>query len=289
MKKIAWSVILSTLYCGILIAQAPVKPVAASTGKLQNPSPVTAVLGAFAEEVNILKAQVQQKKLRTIQGIQFVQGILNGRRVVIAQTGIGKVNAAITTTLMLDHFNPQQVIFTGIAGGVNPDLSPGDIVIGTLVAYHDYGTITPDSMLIRPTRNPSTMIENPIYFRSDSNLVLIAGQVAANVKLENITHLNRSLKPTIIQGTIITGDVFVSSATATKELRKKTNADATEMEGASVAQACWQQKVPYIIIRSLSDNAGDNAYDDVKKFYEVAARNSAGLVVAMLGRLAKIL
>jgi adenosylhomocysteine nucleosidase len=64
------------------------------------------------------------------------------------------------------------------------------------------------------------------------------------------------------------------------------NADATEMEGAAVAQACWQQRVPFIVIRSLSDNAGDNAYDDVKKFYEVAARNSASLVVAMLGKLA---
>ena len=247
---------------------------------------VTAVLGAFAEEVNILKAQVQQKKASTIQGIEFIHGILNGRRVVIAQTGIGKVNAAITTTLMLDHFHPQELIFTGIAGGVNPDLSPGDIVIGTLVAHHDYGTVTPDSMLIRPTRNPSSMVENPVYFRSDSILITLAGSAAENVVLESISRHNGVLKPKIIKGTIITGDVFVSSVTATQMLRKKTYADATEMEGASVAQACWQQQVPFIVIRSLSDNAGDNAYDDVKKFYEVAARNSASLVMAMLGKLA---
>ncbi len=287
MKKIARWMILYMLCCGILMAQAPVKPTASSTNILKRTTQVTAVLGAFAEEVNILKAQVQQKKVSTIQGIQFIQGILNGRSVVIAQTGIGKVNAAITTTLMLDHFNPHELIFTGIAGGLNPDLSPGDIVIGTLTAHHDYGTITPDSMLIRPTRNPSSMIENPVYFKSDSMLISLADQAAANVALQSIPRYNSSLKPKVIKGTIVTGDVFVSSVTATQMLRKRTNADATEMEGASVAQACWQQQVPFIVIRSLSDNAGDNAYDDVKKFYEVAARNSASLVVALLGILSK--
>ncbi len=285
MKKIALVLVLVTLYLNVITAQAPVQSKAATNVPFKKALPVTAVLGAFADEVNILKAQVKQKQVITIQGIQFLQGVLNGRKVVIAQTGIGKVNAAITATLMLDHFNPEQVIFTGIAGGVNPALSPGDIVIGTLVAYHDYGTVTPDSMLIRPTRNPSSMVENPVYFPADSSLLALAEQAAKNVVLETIMRHNNAIKPKIIKGTIVTGDVFVSSVASTQMLRKKMNADATEMEGAAVAQACWQQQIPFIVIRSLSDNAGDNAYDDVKKFYQVAARNSASLVVAILGKI----
>jgi adenosylhomocysteine nucleosidase len=187
---------------------------------------------------------------------------------------------------MLDHFKPQQVIFTGIAGGVNPNLSPGDIVIGTVVAHHDYGTITPDSMLLRPTRNPMSMIENPIYFPGDSGLLALAARAAGTVVLDSITRQKARTIPTITKGAIVTGDVFVSSVAATQTLRKKMNAEATEMEGAAVAQACWQQQVPFVVIRSLSDNAGDNAYDDVKKFYQIAAKNSAGLVVAILGLLA---
>lgn len=287
MKRNAFVLVLVAMSYNLLLAQAPVKPTQSTPATFSNALPVTAVLGAFADEVNILEAQVTQKKVSTIQGIRFTAGILNGRSVVIAQTGIGKVNAAITTTLILDHFKPQQVIFTGIAGGVNPELSPGDIVIGTAVAHHDYGTITPDSMLLRPTRNPASMIENPIYFPGDSILLTIADRAAKKVVLDSITRHDRRLVPTIVKGTIVTGDVFVSSVAATQVLRKKMNAQATEMEGAAVAQACWQQQVPCIVIRSLSDNAGDNAYDDVKKFYQVAAKNSASLVVAILGELAR--
>src|ERR1700712_116713 len=103
MKKIALVFLLVLISNITILAQAPV---ASKTLRQQSKKslPVTAVLGAFADEVNILKAQVSGKKTITIQGIQFVQGVLNGRKVVIAQTGIGKVNAAITTTLMLDHF-----------------------------------------------------------------------------------------------------------------------------------------------------------------------------------------
>ncbi|HEX8279115.1 MAG TPA: 5'-methylthioadenosine/S-adenosylhomocysteine nucleosidase, partial [Segetibacter sp.] len=128
---------------------------------------------------------------------------------------------------------------------------------------------------------------NPVYFPGDSNLIILAGQAAEKLALDSIIRQERRMVPKIIKGTIVTGDVFVSSLAATQMLRRKMKADATEMEGAAVAQACWQQQVPFIVIRSLSDNAGNNAYDDVKKFYHVAAHNSAKLVVAILGKLAK--
>jgi len=247
--------------------------------------PLTAILGAFPPELVLLQAKLRQKKDTVIQHIHFTEGVLNGRRVVLAQTGIGKVNAAIATTLLLDHFQPREVVFTGIAGGINPLLSPGDLVVGTQTAYHDYGTITPDSMKRRATRNPYTMQENPEFFLCDTNLVKAAIVAGSGLTLEKIAGKNGKRTPQIIAGIIVTGDVFVSSLTATQNLRTTLHADATEMEGAAVAQACWQQKTPFVVIRSLSDDAGNNASMDVRSFYEIAARNSASLVFALMAKM----
>ena len=242
---------------------------------------LTVILGAFPPELALLKAKMQQPTDTVIQHIYITQGWLNGRQVVLAQTGIGKVNAAIVTTLLLEHFQPRELVFTGIAGGVNPDLMPGDLVVATRTAYHDYGTVTPDSLKRRPTRNPFTMQENPEFFTCDSVLVRLAMAAAANTAFENIA----GKSPRVIPGTIVTGDVFVSSGAAVRQLRSRMNADATEMEGAAVAQVCWQQHTPFIIIRSLSDDAGNNASALVRNFYEIAARNAAGLVIALMEKL----
>ncbi len=268
-------------------AQAPVKavlpahdvPAAKRTG-------ITGILGAFADETDLLLAQVQQKKEVVIRQVHFTQGILKGRPVVIAQSGIGKVNAAITTTLMLEHFQPSEILFTGIAGAVDPALSPGDLVIGTRVAYHDYGSLLPDSMQRRATRNPVTMQENPLYFPCDARLLQLADRAGKTIPLEKVSGRSGNLSPRIVAGIIVTGDVFVSSAAATQKLYSQMNAEATEMEGAAVGQVCWQQQVPFIVIRSMSDNAGNNAYSDVKAFYRTAAHNSAALVMAITELLA---
>ena len=245
----------------------------------------TAILGAFPPEMNILHARLQEKKDTVIQRVRFTMGLLNGRRVVLAQTGMGKVNAAMTTTLVLEHFNPHELLFTGIAGGVDPQLAPGDLVIGTAVAYHDYGTLTPDSLQVRATRNPFTLQENPIYFSCDSSLVQVARQVSHQVSFEKIHDAGGDRLPVVVSGVIVTGDVFVASTPATEKFHRQQRAEATEMEGAAIGQVCWQQQVPFLVIRSLSDNANSHAAVDVKAFYQVAANNSASLVIALAGAL----
>jgi adenosylhomocysteine nucleosidase len=253
-----------------------------SSAQSKNTTAVTGILGAFAEEIKYLLTQVHQKKEIIIQQVRFTEGVLQGKKVVIAQTGIGKVNAAITTTLMLEHYHPREIIFTGIAGGINPALQPGDLVIGTRVGYHDYGAIVPDSIIRKPTRNPFTGIENPLYFTCDSILVAHARLIGNKIPLEKIRRSNGDQAPQIITGTIVTGDVFVSSDKAAANLAQQLHADATEMEGAAVAQVCWQQKIPFIVIRSMSDNANNNAHTDVAAFYQIAARNSAKFVMGIL-------
>ncbi|HEY4151470.1 MAG TPA: 5'-methylthioadenosine/adenosylhomocysteine nucleosidase [Chitinophagaceae bacterium] len=269
-------------------AQAPVKPIdSPHEAPIGRRNGVTGILGAFADETELLLGQVQQKKEVVIRQIHFTQGLLRGRPVVIAQSGIGKVNAAVTTALMLEHFQPSEIVFTGIAGAVDPALIPGDLVIATKVAYHDYGSLLPDSMQRRSTRNPTTMQENPIYFPCDKRLLQVADMAGKTIVLEKMSSANGSVLPKIVEGVIVTGDVFVSSQAATQKLYRQMNAEATEMEGAAVGQVCYQQQTPFIIIRSMSDNAGNNAYLDVKSFYRIAARNSASLVMAIMEMLAQ--
>src|SRR5262245_65355709 len=105
-------------------------------------TPVTGVLGAMTLEVETLGQELTDKQERTIQGIRFTTGSLKDRRVVLAHSGIGKVNAAMAATLLVEQFQPTHILFTGIAGGLNSDLRPGDVVIGVHTAYHDYGEWT---------------------------------------------------------------------------------------------------------------------------------------------------
>lgn len=247
--------------------------------------PVTGLLGAFPPELVLLQNKMQNKTDMLIQNIRFTRGILNGKVVVLAQTGIGKVNAAIATALMIEHFKPHEIIFSGIAGGIDTALAPGDIVIGTLLAYHDYGTLTDTGIRYGATKNPADILPNPLYFASDTNLVNKAVTAAGKLVLEKIRREEGSFTPLIKKGIIVTGDTFVASDVVTKRLRNDMHAAATEMEGAAIAQTCWQQNIPFLIIRSLSDNANNKASADVQNFYQIAASNAATLVMAIVKEL----
>jgi adenosylhomocysteine nucleosidase len=243
---------------------------------------ITGILGAFGEEIKLLLAEVKHTKVSVFQAITFTEGDLKGEHVVIAQTGIGKVNAALTTILLIEHFHPKRILFTGIAGAVNPTLAPGDIVIGLTVAHHDFGTLKPDGITRTPTRDPNTMQENPVYFPGDSILISLARKASNVVTLDSVQSAKGRRRPAIVAGVIVTGDVFVSSKPATLELFNNMRAEATEMEGAAVAQVCYQQRIPFLVIRSMSDNAGEDAATDVAAFYQIAAHNSARFIMAIL-------
>ncbi len=242
---------------------------------------VTAIIGAFDKEVAILQEKLSDKREQKIEGIMFATGKLNGRNTVVAWTGMGKVNAAMTTTLLIEHFRPSEVIFTGIAGGINRDLRPGDIVIAEKTVQHDLGIFTEKGMQNTGETNPLNEKMNPVFFPADERLLKFAEMAAQKIALENIKTSIGERRPGILKGVVATGDIFVSSSAKCAELRKRLGADAVEMEGAAVAQICYQQEVPCIIIRSISDNADENAQEDMNKFYIMAARNSAALAAAI--------
>ncbi|MBA4065321.1 MAG: 5'-methylthioadenosine/adenosylhomocysteine nucleosidase [Isosphaera sp.] len=246
--------------------------------------PVVAVLGAMTVEVELLEQELADKKERTVQGVRFATGTLKGKRVVLAHSGMGKVNAAMAAALLLEGFGPTHVLFTGIAGGLNPDLRPGDVVIGTKAAFHDYGEWAAGGFRVGPTVDPFTGKPNPLFFPADAGLLKAAEAAAADLKLAAVRTARGERVPRVVPGVIVTGDAFVASAAKQEALRKEFGADATEMEGAAVAQVCWQRRVPCLVLRSLSDDAGAKAPDDERHFEKTAAQNSARLVTGVVGR-----
>lgn len=246
---------------------------------------VIGILGITIETRTLVKHLVGAHTA-SLLGIPFVTGRLNGQQVVLARCGVGKVNAAMTVTLLIEHFQPQSILFTGSAGALRADLAPGDVVIGTKTAQHDVGTVTAKGMEHEPTEGLTARARNPLFFPADPVLLAAAQQAAATVALQPFEAGSEKRTPRIVSGVIVTGDVFVANQAANDDLHRSFGADAVEEEGAAVAQVCWQEHVPYLAIRSISDNANSQTPVNYARFYTLAAENSARLIEAILTNLA---
>src|SRR5437879_7944383 len=157
-------------------------------------------------EIAPVEARIKEANVTRIQGVVFTSGTIDGTRIVAARSGAGKVNAAIAATLLVDHFSPSAVVFTGTAGAIDAELNPGDVVIGSAVGYHDFGDITTGGFVRSPTRNASSGRLDPAFFPADSTLLAAARRAAATVKLSRGSDAEGSLPPRIREGLIVTGD-----------------------------------------------------------------------------------
>lgn len=238
----------------------------------------TAILGALDQEIAILLDSLKEKKEEQHGGLTFYTGNLKGQAVVIGKSGVGKVNAAYSTAILLDHFTPKQLIFTGVAGGLHPESLPGDVVIGTKLIQTDFGQIDSVGFKISPFRKLSGGRYDDLYIHSDPILVQQAEAAAKQVAFLSIS--NRA--PRIFLGVIATADVFISNPNTAAQLYTDYQALATEMEGAAVAHLCRTMGVPFIVLRSCSDNANQVARVSFNQFVRPAAINSAGIVLQLL-------
>ena len=220
-----------------------------------------------------------------IQEIVFSSGVVEGMSLVTARSGVGKVNAAIAATLLMDHFSPSVVVFRGTAGAVDPELNPGDVVIGTAVGYHDFGDITTDGFVRSPTRNATSSGLDPMFFPADPRLLAAARRAAATVRFSSEGKTNPAGR--VREGLIVTGDAFFANPGSREDLRRQLNAAAVEMEGAAVAQVCARFGVPVIVIRSITDHADGSASGSYRQFLEVASRNAADLALATIHEMLK--
>ncbi len=237
-----------------------------------------AILGAMRIETTPLLNLLTESREEAVTGVRFVVGKLNGHPVVVAESGVGKVNASITTTLLIQTYRPTHVVFTGIAGALNPEIRPGDVVICTKAAQHDFGNVEGDRIRRRSTRSISTGRPHGIFMEAEPSLIEIAQKLVSDGSDDT-----RGANVTV--GSVVTGDVFVVSRKKVDELREWSKADVVEMEGAAVAQVCRQFEVPWLIVRSCSDSATEQAVVEVRRNQQSAARNAAMVaanVVAIL-------
>lgn len=226
------------------------------------------IIGAMEPEVAILKAALENPTSTTHGGFEFHQGTLNGTDVVIVQSGIGKVAAALATVLLIDKFAPDYVVNTGSAGGFDQSLKVGDVVVSSEVRYHDVNVTAFGYEIGQLPANPAAFIPHP---------VLVEAAKEGIAKLEGINTL---------VGLITTGDTFM---TADEDIAKARanfpTMAAVEMEGAAIAQTCHQFDVPFVVIRSMSDIAGKESPTSFEAYLETASVNSSKLVTNMLDSL----
>jgi len=222
------------------------------------------IIGAMDEEVKILKDKIEDCKKTEIAGSEFYTGTIYGQEVILLKSGIGKVNAAMATTLLIQLFKPDYVINTGSAGGFDQSLKVGDIVISKELRYHDVDATVFGYEYGQVPGMP------PAYY-PDQQLVTIAEQSGKYITVDVVT------------GLITSGDSFMSDEKRVEEVKKLfPELYAAEMEATAIAQVCSQFKVPFVIIRALSDIAGRDAKVSYDQFLHTASVNSANLVLHML-------
>lgn len=252
--------------------------------------PLTVVLGAQTREIALLRGELAGRKEHRILGIRYWEGRLASRRTVVARMASGKVNAAMVTTLAIEHFKPSEVIVTGIAGALNPNLRPGDLVIARRTVHHDMFRIIGSDVEYRGARDPIRGGRIPVFLEPPGDLLELAQRAARRTRFIPVRFHDRPTSPRsvrVLTGVVATGDAFVASDAMRADLRERLGADAVEMEGAAVAQVCYHLDVPCIVIRCMSDLANDVAVDDLESFADIAANNSAHLVREILRLLAE--
>ncbi|WP_010678217.1 5'-methylthioadenosine/S-adenosylhomocysteine nucleosidase [Bacillus timonensis] len=231
-----------------------------------------AIIGAMDEEVTILRAKIENRQEITVAGSVFYTGTLNGFDVILLKSGIGKVNAAISTTILLSQFKPDYVINTGSAGGYLKTLNVGDIVISSEVRHHDVDVTAFDYEYGQVPGLPAA-------FKADEKLIELAKKSA-----EGITDIQ------VVTGLIATGDSFMNDPERVSFISQKFgDLYAVEMEAAAVAQVCHQFEVPFVVIRALSDIAGKESNVSFDQFLDTAALHSSDLVEKMVEQINKSL
>jgi adenosylhomocysteine nucleosidase len=248
------------------------------------PAPVPAPIGilcALPEELRLYREEVHRAVACRHGGMDVVRGTLDGRRVVLVESGIGKVNAASAATVLVERYGCDRLLLSGVAGALDPALSIGDVVVGTRVVQHDYGRVTDGEVR---TYQPGAM---PVPGASD--------RVGWPLRADLLAHVRTALEgdplpgiraragdaphvPIVHFGGIATGDVFCASERLREDLRRRFDALATDMESGAMVQVAERYGAAWLVVRAVSDLAGREGLVDFPVFLDDAAHTAAALV-----------
>lgn len=224
------------------------------------------IMGAMQEEIAPLLEHYKSYTTTPFGGNTFYKVELENKTLIIACSRIGKVFSSLTASCMALHFGCEKIIFNGVAGGVNPNYKVGSLVLGTQLCQHDVDI---------------TAFGHPYGFISGSSVF-----IPTDISLNNIAKIvAKEQEIPLYEGVIATGDQFINNKERKDWIKKEFNADAIEMEGASVAVVCANLNVPLCIIRAISDNAGDEALISYEEFLEHSAKQSANLVINIIKKI----
>lgn len=229
-----------------------------------------AIIGAMDEEVSRLKEKMEVTKVENKAGMEFFQGTIEGKEAVIVRSGIGKVNAGICTQILVDDFQVDAVVNTGIAGSLKNEINIGDIVLSKDALQHDM-----DATGFGYEPGVIPRMEQSV-FEGSEQLIQIASEVNAQVNPDIATFVGR----------VVSGDQFISDNAKKEYLVNQFAGYCTEMEGAAIAQVCYLNQIPFLIIRAISDKADQSATMDYGEFEAKAIEHTVNLVSGIMARMA---
>lgn len=227
------------------------------------------IIGAMEVEVAILKEKMEDVRIIKKASMDFYEGIIAGKKVVVVRSGIGKVNAGICAQILADVFSVDAIINTGIAGSLNKNINIGDIVLSTDVVQHDMDAT---GFGYRKGQIPQMPV---FFFNADDNLRRLAAEVCKEV--------NPDIQ--VFEGRIASGDQFVCDQDVKNRIVSEFSAYATEMEGAAIGQAAYLNEIPFLVVRAISDKADGSAQMDYSEFEKAAVDHSVRLTLNMLARI----
>ena len=227
------------------------------------------IIGAMEVEVKELREMMENPQAQTVAGMTFYQGTIKGKEVVVVRSGIGKVNAGICSQILVDRYQVEGIINTGIAGSLRNEINIGDIVLATVAVQHDVDATGFGYPL---GEIPQMGIKE---FPADEKLRALAEECSkkANPDIQ------------VFCGRVASGDQFISNKEKKNWIQDNFDAYCTEMEGAAIAQAAYLNNIPYLVVRAISDKADDSANMDYSEFEAKAVENSVRLMAAMIAEL----
>lgn len=224
------------------------------------------IIGAMDEEIALYLEAMEAKEKTSKAGITYYTGKMVGKDIVLVKSGVGKVNGSVCTQILIDRFGAEAIIFTGVAGAVDPELNIGDIVISTDCVQQDMDVT---ALGFAPGQIPYA---DRWIWEADEKLIELAMHASAKETGEH----------RVVRGRILTGDQFIADPEKVAALYETFKGQCIEMEGAAVAQVSAMNDVPFVIVRSMSDKADGSAHVNFAEFTHLASRRSYEIVIEML-------
>lgn len=255
---------------------------------LSNPPPTNerplGVVCAMPEEVEHLAVVLVDDRSSECGGFRFRAGLLDGRAVVLAEGGIGKVAGALVTALLLERYGCRALVLSGVAGGLDPALGIGDVVVAERLIQHDYGAVTRGRIKnFRPGVAPLGEAREIVDYRLGEALRGALGEALSGYVLPALpAGVAGGRQPSLGFGTVLTGDQFVNCEDTRGDLFDRFSAQAVDMESAALAQVAERYGAPWIVVRALSDLAGSESHLDFPAFVSATAETAAGVVRRVL-------